>query len=86
MAPDQGLAIDTTVGLTNNKNAMERKSYSAKGVDLKEYEDWGIDISLLIYSLNRTPTERVEDNNQLLRLVDELAKSRAKRQSADTGN
>ena len=50
-----------------------------KSPDLKKYEDWGIDISLLISSLNQTPTERLKTNNELLRFMDEVQKIRSKK-------
>lgn len=59
---------------------MKKKSINMKDLDLREFEKWGIDINLLVSSLNKTPTERVEINNDLLRFKDEAKRAREKRE------
>ena len=46
--------------------------------DIKKYEAQGVDISLLASSLKKTPTERLEDNKELLKFISEAKKAREK--------
>ena len=41
-------------------------------IRLKELEAWGVDLSLISASLQRTPTERIEHMLGLLELIKEL--------------
>ncbi len=43
--------------------------------DFEKYERLGVDISLLTSSLRRTPTERLESNIQLLKLIEQAQKN-----------
>lgn len=45
-------------------------------LDLEKYERQGVDISLLMANLKRTPTERVEINKEMLKFIEEARKSR----------
>ena len=46
---------------------------------LRELEAWGVDLTLVRASLNRTPTERIERMLGLLELADELRQGYASR-------
>lgn len=43
-----------------------------KLLDLRKYADQGVDISLLVASLRKTPTQRIDDNNAMLEFVSGL--------------
>ena len=53
-----------------------------KKLDLKKYEQQGVDLSLLLSSLRSTPTERVENNKAMLLLVEEVRKNKKKAKHA----
>ena len=50
--------------------------YSLKGLDLEKYERDGVDISLLMSTLRKSPTERAETNKALLLFIEEAKKNR----------
>lgn len=45
------------------------------GFDLKKYDDMGVDISLLLATLRKTPTERCQDNEAMLAFIQEAKKN-----------
>lgn len=53
-------------------------------LDLKKFEADGVDIGLLLSALAKTPTERVEDNNEMLQFIDEARKSRLGKPGANS--
>jgi len=63
---DQGI-----VGTAEPLDAEEKRER------LRELEAWGVDLTLVRASLNRTPTERIERMLGLLELADELQRGYA---------
>ncbi len=43
--------------------------------DFKKYEEQGVDISLLTSNLRRSPTERLEGNIEMLKLIEQAQKN-----------
>ncbi|MGI8553532.1 MAG: hypothetical protein ACR2PL_22515 [Dehalococcoidia bacterium] len=55
-----------------------------RAVRLRELADWGVDLSLVWASLQRTPTERVIRMLDHLELVRELRRGYARQQTLDS--
>lgn len=55
--------------------SAEPLSVEATHLRLRELEAWGVDLTLVRASLNRTPTERIERMLGLLELADELRRA-----------
>lgn len=66
----------------SRKQLSQQPVYSVKGLNLKKYEREGVDISLLIATLGNTPTERLENNLEFLKFMNEAEKSRLARQKS----
>ena len=63
---DEGKKDQGIVGTAEPLDAEETRER------LRELEAWGVDLTLVHASLNRTPTERIERMLGLLELADEL--------------
>jgi hypothetical protein len=61
--------------VTKNK---QRTIRIPDGFDCEKYEADGVDIGLLLGSLNRSPTERAESNKSMISFFEEAQKAREK--------
>ncbi len=55
-----------------------------EGFDYKKFEAAGVDIGLLLGSLNKTPTERAESNKSMISFAEEARKAREMKRYAPT--
>ena len=68
--------------MDNLQKQKSKRIVLPDGFNYQKYEADGVDIGLLMSSLNRSPTERAECNKSMISLVEEARKSREKYSNA----
>lgn len=66
---DQANAPEATTPLLGSAEPLSREETLAR---LRELQAWGVDLSLIRANLQRTPTERLLQNESLGRLIGEM--------------